>query len=246
MYKLRRDRVSINNIQPNQYVSAERAIELEQKIRQTLQFYYNRARLLFPKYTRPIPTLEFDLRGQIGGQAFYHKNAIKVNVILYHENEQKYLHSTVPHELCHIVTDSLYGSHLAPHGPEWKHVMRTMGQDPKRCHSYDVTNASVRNKRTETTYCLGCGTKIMLTKRQFLNIQTLTTRCCRMRLSVKSKEERVLEAKIAGLISNRLHKSTNSILVDIMLECKLNNTQLARVYYDRIRPNVETYFRSNV
>ncbi|MBO77924.1 MAG: hypothetical protein CME17_10870 [Gemmatimonadetes bacterium] len=65
---------------------------------------------------------------------------------------QDFIDRTVPHELAHIVDQIVNGMAYTRtmrrvlHGPSWRAIMRDMGCDPKRCHSYDQS-ASGRIKQ---------------------------------------------------------------------------------------------------
>lgn len=117
---------------------------------QCLVRYLNQARTL---YNRPFatPTIGFDLSGTTAGKAYWTKNHVQLNAVLYVENVQDFLVNTIPHELAHLIARQVYGRAIKPHGKEWQSVMRSLGVEPSRTHDYDVTNA-----RTVTTYPYLC------------------------------------------------------------------------------------------
>jgi len=92
----------------------------------------------------------FDLRGQVAGMARTNLQTgqciMRVNEVLARENEAEYLQQTVPHEYAHFVTNLTRPGERA-HGRLWQHVMRALGVEPRRCHSYDTANAEVRRTR---------------------------------------------------------------------------------------------------
>lgn len=117
---------------------------------QCLVRYLNQARTL---YNRPFatPTIGFDLSGTTAGKAYWTKNHVQLNAVLYVENVQDFLVNTIPHELAHLIARQVYGRAIKPHGKEWQSVMRSLGVEPSRTHDYDVTNA-----RTVTTHPYLC------------------------------------------------------------------------------------------
>ena len=72
-------------------------------------------------------------------------------------NEEEYLKNTIGHEYAHLVAFTYFGWKAVrgkPHGRHWKAVMRSLGLNPKRCHSYDTKPA---RKRREFLYnCPDC------------------------------------------------------------------------------------------
>lgn len=104
----------------------------------------------------PMPTCSFDLRGKTAGKAWTARKGagaagqavlhVQLNSVLFQENVQGFLQDTIPHEVAHLVTRRLYGRAVASHGPEWQHVMRTLGVSPERTHSYDVSNSAVASR----------------------------------------------------------------------------------------------------
>jgi hypothetical protein len=45
--------------------------------------------------------------------------------------------STLLHEFAHALNRWVNGREPQPHGEEWQDIMRRLGQEPDRCHSYD-------------------------------------------------------------------------------------------------------------
>jgi SprT protein len=118
----------------------------------------------YPNYTiLSFPRVNYNLRGRVAGKAFCTFNncgdvvesEVRLNAQLLIENQQSFIDRTVGHELAHIVAYQLYGKEIKPHGREWKMVMKMFGQEPSRCHSFDVSNVSTR--KTHTYEC-GCRT----------------------------------------------------------------------------------------
>lgn len=124
--------------------------------------------------TFTMPTISYKLRGCTAGKALPGQWTVKFNAQLLMENLDDFIDRTVPHELAHLITDRIYPeAHQGgitfgygrirrkkrnPHGSEWQSVMRALGvQDVTRCHSYDVSNARVKNKKRVEYKCTGCG-----------------------------------------------------------------------------------------
>lgn len=91
--------------------------------------------------TMPAPTLSFDLRGTTAGQAFPTEHHIRLNGQLLNENTEHFIEQTLGHEWAHLAAQHLYGNKIRPHGNEWKQVMRNLGLDPARCHTYTTQRA---------------------------------------------------------------------------------------------------------
>ena len=109
-------------------------------------------------HSYPYPLLGFDLKGVASGIACYKENCIKYNLDIYRDNREAFLKRTVPHEIAHLFAYRMYslpyGRPIKPHGKEWQKVMRDMGLNPSRCHSYIVTKA--REVKREYLYRCKC------------------------------------------------------------------------------------------
>lgn len=103
------------------------------------------------------PTVSFKLRGKTAGKAFVTRWEVRYNAVLLEENKEKFLGRTVPHEVAHLVARRLHtGRSIRPHGPEWKKIMRDFGVEFSRCHSYDVTNSTMRKSKPKHHYRCAC------------------------------------------------------------------------------------------
>ena len=98
--------------------------------------------------TKGLPTVSFDLRGKTAGQAFINLNHIRLNGQLLNENVEHFIKQTVAHEYAHLFCYQTYGNAAKPHGSEWQVLMRRLGCDPNRCHSYDTTRSKIGAKKT--------------------------------------------------------------------------------------------------
>ena len=108
----------------------------------------------------PIPAVLYDVKGCVAG--YYTgpaRNSIRINPILFQENQEDYLQNTIPHEIGHLVTDHIcINFRHKPHGPEWKSVMVQLGLPPIVCHNYDTSSVASRPRQTQKfTYECSCG-----------------------------------------------------------------------------------------
>lgn len=141
--------------------------ELKNQATETIKFYVELGNEIFNTDLK-MPEIDFNLKGTCGGKYSIRKNIVKINLILFAENVEDYLNQTIPHEvahafqyhLCHlknVTNQAFYGAKkIMPHGKEWKQIMRAFGKDPKRTHSYDVSNAKIRRIAKNHVYVCGC------------------------------------------------------------------------------------------
>ncbi len=86
----------------------------------------------------PHPIITFKLRGKAAGKAYLQLNEIKLNHVLFSENEDAFINEVVPHELAHLITHQVFGR-VRPHGNEWKYVMEKVFNVPARTtHSFEI------------------------------------------------------------------------------------------------------------
>lgn len=121
-----------------------------------------------------FPTVVYMKRGTTAGTANYRTWTIDINPVLLVENFDDMLNDTVPHELAHLITDTVYPEahesgpmvrtrrgwkrgKRSVHGAEWQSVMRVLGVNPSRTHNYDTTNARTREKTSYDYKCNCCG-----------------------------------------------------------------------------------------
>ena len=113
---------------------------------------------VFRGHTFPMIEIKYDLKGKSAGQ--YCRRAggnqyFRLNTVLMTKNADDFIdRRTVPHEVAHYITRTVYGLMVKSHGREWKDVMsKVFGLDSSRCHKYDVSNS----KRQMTVHIWGCG-----------------------------------------------------------------------------------------
>lgn len=132
-------------------------VEVSSSIRATLVLQvaevWKKAGVLFPSMANAVtPKTEFYSRGRTAGKAYYSQHKVTFNEVLAEENKTKFL-NTVIHEVAHLVVHKLFPMAKA-HGKEFRMVMRKLGGDGERCHSYDTS--SVRVVRTKSRYVYKC------------------------------------------------------------------------------------------
>lgn len=146
------------------HVSKEIKARVDAKLQDTIA----RAERHFGQTFR-FPRVMYTQRGTTAGTARLREWAVNFNAILLNENVDDFLARTVPHEMAHLIDFQLYpdnhyarwGQKRSIHGPTWKHIMRVVGADPSRCHSYDTSKAQVKRKARYTWTCK-CGDKMEL------------------------------------------------------------------------------------
>jgi SprT protein len=134
--------------------------ELMAKAEEAIRFYVELGNEVL-NLNMSYPTPDYSLRGKCGGQYDPRIHSIRINMVLLSENLEDYLDQTIPHEVAHALTRSKYeryGRRIQPHGNEWKSVMRALGKRPDRCHSYDVSNSTVRTVKRQYKYACRCKT----------------------------------------------------------------------------------------
>ena len=111
----------------------------------------------------PFPTILFNITGRAAGQANGTKNLIRFNMALLSQNGEEFLNRTPVHEAAHLINRKLNGSVrrngrrvIKVHGPEWKSIMRLLGAEASRCHTFDTTNAKVRQRSKGAKYPYKC------------------------------------------------------------------------------------------
>lgn len=141
-------------------VDATLKAKVEAKVAQCIQVIETTYNVQFKK-----PAITFDVRGTTGGKAYTTKWIVAFNSVLLSENGDAFIQSTVPHEVAHLATELIYphahrrgfGQKRSPHGREWASIMRALGADANRCHTFDTTNARVKKTTSFAYKCPNCG-----------------------------------------------------------------------------------------
>jgi len=129
----------------------------------------------------PSPTVKFDLRGVVAGQASGGR-LIRLNMGFVMKNGDDMLNQTVPHEVAHAwlqakrdpshvrdagsmqqyALNKMYGYRTRrpkrnPHGDTFMRYLSFLGGETKRCHNYDTSSVTTKKQHRWEYKCLGCG-----------------------------------------------------------------------------------------
>ena len=123
----------------------------QQEILQRMtRWYLDRGRVLYPNHKiRPVD-VAFDLTGRAAGTYNPARLLIRYNMQLAENQFDEFVAQTVPHEVAHHVVDEvtrLWLRRVRPHGDEWRLVMRHFGQEPDRCHDFDLQGVKIKRQR---------------------------------------------------------------------------------------------------
>jgi SprT protein len=151
---------------PNLLLSKALRTKVEKKLMACLEVaraHYNRPDLTMPE-------IRWDVKNTDGGRASHHGNYVRFNLVLCVENEEKFLNTTVPHELAHCIAGTLYwdsvlketGKRMRPHGKQWKEVMEVLKVPAKVTHSYDVTSIERPKRRPRGSKLRGAEADLLL------------------------------------------------------------------------------------
>lgn len=120
-----------------------------------------------------VPDIVFDLTSRSTGTCLvlHNKWTIRLNPILFNNNQDYFFSTTIPHEVAHGIVRLMYGYNfdgIKPHGHHWKYVMSNIfGITPKRGHQLDVSEIlGLRKRRRIVRHvykCNSCGKTYMLT-----------------------------------------------------------------------------------
>lgn len=138
----------------------------QQQVCSVTEHFLQTACELYSEDFSAIP-ISFDLKGRAAGMFRVDNNhrSIRYNPYLFAKYFDDNLKSTVPHEVAHYVTDTLFGlKKIRPHGKEWQNVMRDLGAKPQVTGRYDLTGIPVRQQR-QFDYLCDCTTHKLSTVR---------------------------------------------------------------------------------
>lgn len=109
---------------------------------------YDRARALYPNYTRPFPKVSFKYKlTQTRGLAICMKNELVFTIPYYKIEKESFLNDCIPHEIAHLVDFAL--NKKIGHSYRWKRICRHLGGTGDRCFSIDT-------KQYKDTYVYTC------------------------------------------------------------------------------------------
>jgi SprT protein len=137
------------------------------------------------KFTKPV-VVKFDINSaRLGGQAVFANNLVRLNPVYLAKYQDEYINSTVIHEVAHLGVHEVYqigqGRKVDGHGPEWKQMMRNLGADPKRCHTYQPDPGQGRSRQKYEYKCSNCSAPVMVgpvVHKNLMDGQRYNTRCC--------------------------------------------------------------------
>lgn len=121
----------------------------------------------------PKINIKYDLDStRIGGQAIYSSSTVRFNPIYLNTHTDKYLRTTVVHEVVHLGVFAAYGGRMQPHGIEWKMMMRVLGAQPNRCHSYTHPAGIFGKEKAKYGHkCSVCNETVMTGPKVHTNIE---------------------------------------------------------------------------
>ena len=154
--------------------------DIKQRAKMSLRDWYRMACARFgPRIA--LPSISFDLRGaSTMAQAWVGENHVQLNAGALVADEARFSAEVIPHELAHLLAYRMYGAEIAPHGEEWKGVMKVLGVEANvtydvesetessgpyiyacLCGTHDISarrhNTLWRSKGTKVLECQKCG-----------------------------------------------------------------------------------------
>ena len=170
---------------------------IKHELTEATKFWVDKANSIYG-IQLPYPRVRMTLRGAVAGRAFY-RGEINYNTLIYIQNKEIFLQSTVPHEVAHLVASYLAKGNwlkLKPHGKEWKNVMMAFGvTNITRCHSYDVSQIKRHKAPLDRPFVYTCGCRnfyfTSIKHRRMLNGQNRFCLACHKSLKfveIKTKE----------------------------------------------------------
>lgn len=152
-------------------------------------------------YSRDFPRIElrFDLKGTTAGMFCRRRNKetgnetayFRLNRALLEANLEEFLTDTIPHEVAHYITRTIWGRAVKSHGKEWQSVMTDCFKiEASRCHDMDT---SVSDNRPFVYKCVCEGEQFRLTKRmhnQILSGRSRSCTTCKTKLIFSHQTER--------------------------------------------------------
>lgn len=140
-----------------------------------------------------IPHIRMNIRGCTAGRANFAKWELQYNPVLFIQNKQDFIASTIPHEIAHLVANAMSRSgRVKPHGYEWREVMYKLGiSKASRCHSYDTSKLYTARPRP---YVYACKCKehrlTSIIHRRIVAGQTRSCLHCHTRVELVRVEDR--------------------------------------------------------
>lgn len=125
------------------------------QVREQTRLYLGRGNRLLG-CAAPVPEIRFDLRGRAAGQFRLQRDhvCIRYNPWVFAVDLAHHLDETVPHEVAHYLVHANFGR-VAPHGREWRMLMRAFGIAARATGGYALDGVPVRRQRRHPYHC-GC------------------------------------------------------------------------------------------
>ena len=164
--------------------------ELKTKVQTTVNATVSKIESLYGiKFPAPI-VIKYDINSaRLGGQALMGRNTIRLNPHFLEKYKDEYIQQTCIHEVVHLGIHQVYsvgqGYRVDGHGSEWKGMMRSVGAEPSRTHSF-VADAGVGRKKARYSYqCSNCSKPVNVGPTVHKRLQQgllYKTRCCKARV----------------------------------------------------------------
>jgi len=106
-----------------------------------------------------MPTIKYFTTGTNGGHYAPSTYSLHFHAKLLPENLERYLTTTIPHEVAHLVNRVLLGRQFTKsgrrilHGETWKIFMKILGANPDRGHTMDTSKFAKRHPRNHVWAC---------------------------------------------------------------------------------------------
>lgn len=160
--------------------------EMHKKIVARLEELIEQSKKIWPDHAVKfiMPVVRYDLKGKVGGTAqcpHGSKPILRFNLIMCYENEEHFIKQTVGHEWAHVVQRMVYGhtkqvknkdgemvtKKVMPHGQEWFGVMKELGLELAKYHSYQMKSIHSAPRKPRTAR-----ENILMVSRRIKNIKS--------------------------------------------------------------------------
>jgi SprT protein len=144
----------VSNISTQTLIEPIGEVQRQQVTRATDECIARANDLLDTNFGR-IP-VRFDLTGRAAGM--YHVargcRSIRYNPYMFAKYFDENYTTTIPHEVAHYLTESLYGRKKPrPHGAQWRTVMQMLGADANVHCNFDLDGIPIRRYRRVRYIC---------------------------------------------------------------------------------------------
>lgn len=131
------------------------------------------------------PEISFDIKGRTAGKCCHNNGnfKIKLNRYIFDTQREAFVARTIPHEFAHMFVRHAFPFATA-HGREWKTMMRVLGCDGSRCHSYETVPA---RKIRRVTYECACNDHEITVNMANKIERGISYSCCICKTNLKKK-----------------------------------------------------------